>query len=144
MKKTIYVVVLLIIINYSCNNSNTNSSESNESEVKSEASITDISGKYKMPENTCGFELIVTNENGNYSYNIKGKDGIVDIYGKLTLSDESGATYVNFILPEMFPTKTTQGLLENNTITIQNYGNADNQFTLFEDCEDKYMEFIKN
>jgi hypothetical protein len=139
----------MVIFSISCNNTENNSNQSKDNEVKkedtkTETSLPDISGKYKMPENTCSFELIISKEKGEYSYNFKGKNGILDIFGKLSVSNDNGTTYVNFTLPESFSVKTVEGLLENNTITIQNYGNADNQFTIFEDCEDKYMEFIKN
>jgi hypothetical protein len=135
---------LLAIFLYSCDSSGSRTGAETNEELKTEISITDISGTYKMPENTCGFELTVTKEKDDYSYNIKSKNGIVDIFGKLTVSNESGTNYVNFTLPESFSEKTAQGLLENNTITIQNYGNAENQFTIFEDCDDKYMVFKKN
>jgi len=149
MKKitqTILVIMLMVFFSFSCNNTENNSSQGKDNEVKNEeteTSLPDISGTYKMPVNTCGFELIITKENEEYSYNVKGNNGILDIYGKLSLSNQNGTIYVDFTLPESFSEKTVQGLLENNTITIQNYGNADNQFTIFEDCGDKYMEFKK-
>jgi hypothetical protein len=136
-------IALMVVFIYSCNNTENNNSKKTEVKVKIETSTYDISGSYKMPENTCGFELIITKEREEFNYNIKGKNGIVDIFGKISVNNENGASYVNLTLPESFSAKTVEGLLENNKITIQNYGNAGNQFTIFEDCEDKYMEFIK-
>jgi len=67
----------------------------------------------------------------------------VDIYGKLAVSTTDGTTYVIFTLPESFTNKTAEGVLANNTITIQNYGNTMNEYHIFTDCDDKFMEFIK-
>lgn len=146
--QTILAVMLMVLFSFSCNDSENKDRQTKENELKvedtkSENALPDVSGKYKMPEGTCGFELIITKEKEDYGYNMKGQNGIVDIYGKLTVSRENGADYLNLTLPEGFSSKSVQALFENNTITIQNYGNSMNDYHHFKDCDDKYMEFKK-
>ncbi|MBN2663427.1 MAG: hypothetical protein JXR68_07230 [Bacteroidales bacterium] len=141
-------LILMFAFCLSCGNSENNSNQIDDNEVKKENTVTetklpDISGNYKMSENSCGFELIINKEGGEYSYNIKGGNGILDVFGAVSVNNVEGTNYVNFTFPESFSTQTVEGIFDNNTITIQNYGNADNQFHIFEDCDDKYMEFVK-
>jgi hypothetical protein len=140
--------ITAVVLVSSCQNSGNTENKTNTDSVKTESgvssnSLPDISGHYKMGENTCGFELIITKGEGKYTYNIKGKNGIVDLFGDASVSNSDGTMSVSFTLPESFSSKTADGVYTENSITIQNYGNAENQFEIFKDCGEKYMEFKK-
>jgi hypothetical protein len=55
--------------------------------------------------------------------------------GVYEITLENGETYVQF--------GEISGLYHNDTIDIQNYGNAMNEYTHFGSCGEKYISFIK-
>lgn len=134
---------LIVASGFSCNNhkNNTNRIEERTAEQESsnaETKLMDNSKEYKMHDNTRFSELIIINENEPYNCNIKGKNAVVDIYENLSVDEQNGTTYSIFTCSQNFSKNRIEGLLENNTITIQDDGNADKQLIIFEDCDEKH------
>lgn len=50
-------------------------------------------------------------------------------------SNGEGGFYIKF--------KKIDGMYENDSIVIQNYGNSMNEYNHFEDCDSKYLKFDK-
>lgn len=148
MYPKIFLVVLMVLFSFSCKNSenNDNSSEENGANVensKSDNSLPDITGYYRLPELGCNIALTIVKESGVLKYYFKGEH--LDLEGIAIVHVEEDIYYVTFDGPiGNTPPKTVSGQFKDNTITIQNYGNAMNNFHYFQDCVDKYLEFKKN
>jgi hypothetical protein len=148
MYKKIFVVILLAVISFSCNNSEDkkNAEKENGADLQNSKlsnSLPDVSGYYQLPELRCNIALTIVNENGVLKYYFKGEH--LDLEGVAIVSVEEDIYYVTFDGPiGNTPPKTVQGQFKDNTITIQNTGNTMNNFHYFPDCEDKYLEFKKN
>jgi len=134
MKRSLFVIILVVILSYSCNNS---------SKTK-DSSLPDITGVYRLPETNADLVITFMKDGDGFKYYIKGTH--LDVEGKAILSSEENEFYVTFDGPTSGNNepKSVRGLFKDSTLTIQNYGNADNQFIVFEDCQDdKYLEFKK-
>jgi len=148
MYPKIFLVVLMVLFSFSCKNSENkdNSSKENGANVensKSDNSLPDITGYYRLPELGCNIALTIVKENGVLKYYFKGEH--LDLEGIAIVHVEEDIYYVTFDGPiGNTPPKTVSGQFKDNTITIQNYGNAMNNFHYFQDCVDKYLEFKKN
>ena len=149
MYKIFCVCFLMAILGISCQNSGKQKAPVKESipEVqnqKPENSLPDITGVYRLPETHCDLVITFIKEANGFRYYIKGEH--LEGEGKAVVSSEQGEIYVTFDGPTGGNNKpnTLSGLYTNNTLTIQNTGNAQNQYTFFEDCPDKYLEFKKN
>ena len=147
MYQKISVVILMVIFGFSCSNSgNTenSSTDSTASAQKSEpaSALPDISGVYKLPEGGCDLALTIKNENNVFKYNFIGEH--LDLEGIAIVNKVNDEIYVVFDGPiGNTPPKTVEALYKDNTITIQNTGNAQNNYQYFE-CSEKYLEFTKN
>lgn len=145
-KKMVFIGLVAIGV-VSCKNSATtetnaevDSVATTKAEVKS--TIPDIAGYYRLPETGCDLALTITKEKDRYRYFFKGEH--LDIEGVALVSMEDSTCYVTFDGPiGNAPPKTVSGQFSDNGITIQNSGNADNQYQYFE-CDEKYLEFKKN
>lgn len=117
-----------------------------------------IEGTYRNSEETaCNFRLTISKKGNEYFYNIKTDqrklNGKITFYRSLDEQlvyitfegiqwaedngqlDENGESkYGNTSLPIGI-----EGLLNSDGISIQNYGNAMNNYTKFSDCGDKYI-----
>ncbi len=146
MYQKIFVVLLLAFLGFSCqnsgNNSQNNDNASDAQKQGTQAGTPDISGQYSLPENSCDLKLTITKENNAFRYFFKGLH--LDLEGTAILSSEDNTTYITFDGPiGNTPPKTVSGQYETNTITIQNYGNASNNYHFFPDCDEKYLVFTK-
>jgi len=147
MYQKILVVVLMAIFGFSCSNSgNTENSgtDSTANVQKSEptSSLPDISGVYKLPDGGCNLILTIKKESNVFKYNFIGEH--LDLEGIAIVNKVNEEIYVVFDGPiGNTPPKTVEALYKDNTLTIQNDGNAQNQYHYFE-CDEKYLEFTKN
>lgn len=138
--------MLLAFLGVSCqnsvNNSQNNEKATDEQKPGTQANMPDISGYYSLPETGCDLKLTITKENNTFRYFFKGLH--LDLQGIAILSTENDITYITFDGPiGNTPPKTVSGEYKANTITIQNYGNASNNYHYFPDCDEKYLEFTK-
>ena len=147
MDRKIFAVILMVFFGFSCSNSgNTEnlSSDSTASVQKSEPvnSLLDISGVYKLPDGGCKLALTIKKENNVFKYNFSGEQ--LDLEGIAIVNKINEDVYVVFDGPiGNTPPKTVEALYKDNTLTIQNTGNAQNTYHYFE-CDEKYLEFKKN
>ncbi|WP_366182582.1 hypothetical protein [Flavobacterium ovatum] len=121
-----------------------------------------IVGTYTNANGTaCNFKLIISKKKNSYFYSIITAER--SLKGKVSFSRniDSKEVYINFngikwaayngaLDAEGEPANKTikipvgiEGLLNENEITIQNYGNAMNNYTKFNDCDDKYITLRK-
>ncbi|MCD8418584.1 DUF3828 domain-containing protein [Tenacibaculum finnmarkense genomovar finnmarkense] len=70
---------------------------------------------------------------GDSLFSIK-EQGSVKLKGKLKKIIDSGYSYYNF--------ENFEGIYYNDTLDIENYGNAMNQFIRFQSCDEKYIHFV--
>jgi len=144
MNQKLLVLLLVLFLGVSCQNAETEKKTATTEKTDQSADLPDLSGVYKLPENTCDLTLEIKSENNQFQYYFKGMNGIIDMTGTLIISKDADDYLVTFDGPiENNAPKTVQGLYKDNTITIQNYGNADQNFTIFSDCDVKYLEFKK-
>lgn len=126
MGNKIIVITLMLFFSISCKNS-----------------LPDISGVYRLPETS--YDLVITfiKKPNGFRYYIKGQH--IDVEGDAIVSAEDSLYYVTFDGPTggNNEPKSLSGVYKDNTLTIQNYGNSQNEYIFFEDCPDKYMEFKK-
>ncbi len=148
MIQKIIVLFFVLILSLSCSNTGNNntSSEANADSLqntKSDNSIPDISGYYRLPETGCDIALTITKENTEFKYYFKGTH--LDLEGVALINIEDSVCYITFDGPigNTAP-KTVSGQFKDNAITIQNTGNSINEYHYFKDCEDKYLEFKRN
>jgi hypothetical protein len=136
----------MLIAGVACNNPGKNNSDKTDStsvqNSQTSTSQPDIAGYYRLPETGCDLALTITKVNDSYRYFFKGEH--LDLGGTALLSMEADGLYVTFDGPiGNTPAKTVSGLFKDNTLTIQNQGNAQNPYHYFTDCDDKYLEFTK-
>ncbi|MEI6141945.1 MAG: hypothetical protein WCP85_21920 [Mariniphaga sp.] len=149
MFQNICIFILMVILGISCQSPGNKKAPVKErvpevQNMKPENTLPDITGVYRLPETRCDLVITFIRESDGFKYYIKGEH--LDVEGKAIVSAEQGEIYVTFDGPTGGSNKpnTLSGLYANNTLTIQNTGNAQNQYTFFEDCPDKYLEFKKN
>ena len=151
MKYSTLVIIAMLAACVSCqskkssNAATTPAADSVKTEQKAAVtdSFPDIAGVYSLPENSCDITITFIKEADGYRYFIKGEH--LDVEGNAVLSREENEIYITFDGPtggESQP-NSVSGLYANNTLTIQNSGNAQNQYTVFEECQDKYLVFTK-
>ncbi|MEI6852548.1 MAG: hypothetical protein WCL06_06875 [Bacteroidota bacterium] len=146
MTQKILIIAIMLMVGVACNNQNNNNSTKTDStavqNAKPSANQPDIAGYYRLPETGCDIALTITKLNDSYKYFFKGEH--LDLEGTALLSTEADGLYVTFDGPiGNTPPKTVSGLFKDNTLTIQNEGNAQNQYHYFKDCDEKYLEFKK-
>jgi hypothetical protein len=147
MHQKILVVALIVVFGFSCSNTGNTETSKTDSTVnvqKSEPvnSLPDISGVYKLPDGGCKLALTIKKENNVFKYNFTGEH--LDLEGIAIVNKIDSDIYIVFDGPVgNTPPKTVEALYKDNTLTIQNDGNAENQYHYFE-CDEKYLEFKKN
>nr|WP_314491831.1 hypothetical protein [uncultured Chryseobacterium sp.] len=122
----------------------------------------DIEGLYQSKENAnCKMDLKLYYSEGKLKYDLKTDRQTLTDFASLTLDEKKEGYYVtlknikwsenvgtvdsegdaidkNLSLPNEI-----QGSLDKNGITIQNYGNAMNNYEKFAECGSKYINLIK-
>jgi len=146
-----FAILVFITFSYSCNNSeNASATDKDSTPVTQTENLTnatpDFSGQYKLPAESGDLALIITKVGNDFRYNLKGEGGKLDVEGALIVSPEAESFRLTFDGPtggENKP-KDVEALFQNNTIVIQNSGNADQgSWVLFPFCSAKYLEFTK-
>ncbi len=146
MIQKIFAIVLMAMVLVSCHNPGNNNSAKTDSTAvqnsKPANTLPDIAGYYRLPETGCDIALTITKEKNGFKYFFKGEH--LDLEGVALLSTEADGFYVTFDGPiGNTPPKTVSGLFKDNTLTIQNEGNSQNNYHYFTDCDEKYLEFKK-
>ncbi len=103
----------------------------------------DYSGIYKLTDDRiCDIVIAIIKDDGGYEYSITGK--AVKDSGRLSVVKDGSVAYLSFTRTKRSGDKeVVEGLYDNGSIIIQNYGNAINQYVCFEQCDAKFLEFIK-
>jgi hypothetical protein len=102
----------------------------------------DYSGVYKSGDKFCEIEIVITKINGEYQYEINSE--FRNESGLLQVSETENDVYFNFNgLLGVNPKEEIGGKYMNETIIIQNSGNAMNQYLRFSECDIKYIELAK-
>lgn len=171
MKKALLIISLLSITLYSCKEESkkTNVLPSKDKVEKDTASKKETKQAEKpAPASpyvgvwkniSCDISFEVTENDKEYSYTYTSKERTLT--GNVIVKEEDSETYITFEGIEWAsyegdvsngasdqtlekPT-TIEGLYskEDNSITIQNEGNAMNAYTVLDECSDKYMIFEK-
>jgi hypothetical protein len=141
-----FIIVLMLMVGVACSNPGNNSTAKKDSTAVQNStpanSLPDIAGYYRLPETGCDIALTITKEKNGFKYYFKGEH--LDLEGIALLSYEGDGYYVTFDGPiGNTPPKTVSGLFKDNTLTIQNEGNSQNNYHYFSDCDEKYLEFKK-
>lgn len=95
------------------------------------ASSQNIAGDYFPAESKCRMSLKINLKNEyNFWSNRKLK-----LKGKVKVSREAQVTYLTF--------GHIGSIYHHDTISMQNYGNAMNDYIHFEECDAKYIHFVR-
>ncbi len=169
MKKTLAIIIILLIfsckkvtkISESKNTSNISKELKKEQIQTDKATILipkNIEGTYTNSEETeCNIKLIITKKGKEYFYQIKTDKRILN--GKISFCEniDEKESCLNFSGIEWAENNGQldengepindnlklpigiEGTLNQNKITIQNYGNSMNNYIKLNDCEDKYI-----
>ena len=104
------------------------------------AVIPNYAGIYKT-EKGCNLNIELIKTNNGYKYLLTGEH--YDQEG-IAIIDKSDAIYITFDGPiGNNEPKTVSGQIDGNSILIQNYGNSMNEYHYFVDCDEKFLEFVK-
>ncbi|PIF46644.1 hypothetical protein CLU96_3682 [Chryseobacterium sp. 52] len=90
-----------------------------------------IKGDYSTIDSKCKLNLKIAAN--NYFVFDSGKK---KVKGILKISKEDNILYIDFI-------NGIGGMLQNDTISIQNSGNTVNEYTHFKECDEKYIHLVK-
>ena len=90
-----------------------------------------IAGDYVSAESKCKISLKINRKN-EYTFRADRK---LMLRGKVKVSKEDQVTYLTF--------GCIGSMYHQDTISMQNYGNAMNDYTHFEECNAKYIYFIR-
>lgn len=102
----------------------------------------DYSGVYKSGDTYCEMEMVITKVNGEYQYEINSK--FRNQTGLLKVNETENDIYFKFDgLLGVNPKEEIGGKFINETIIIQNSGNAMNSYLKFSECDIKYIELEK-
>lgn len=138
-------IVAISMILGSCNNNNAQKTEQKDS-VKTETVQTpqtkvaiDYSGKYSMTDKSvCDLTIEIQKKDTGFTY-VSGK-----AKGNLEIINQEGDVYLNFIaINGKSPKGDVEAKYENETLMIQNEGNAMNPYSIFKKCDAKYLELKK-
>lgn len=100
-------------------------------------------GTYKAADQKiCPIALTITSKSDGYHYAIKIKNKVQE--GRLKVSKIKDEVYLAFVgLIAKKPKYEVEGQYIDNSVVIQNEGNAMNKYTIFSECDDKYIELKK-
>lgn len=155
--KNIYILIFSTLFLISCKEK-APTLQMKDDEQKSSVFFTDIIiGNYVVKNetsapHTCDLNIHITQLNGNYFYELKSKNRTINGELNLQMDAKSQNTYLTFKgieweyyddrYSDTSPT-SIEALLKDNEITIQNYGNAMNDYLKLGDCIYKYIVLDK-
>ncbi len=141
------IMAAMCVLGTTCSNTENTQQQQQEEEVNNNEAVYDLpelEGKYTLPSDGCDLVLTIKKEKNGLEYAFVGMGGIIDMSGKILFSKEEDSYRLTFDGPiENNPPKSVEAIFKDKSITIQNYGNAEQNFTIFSDCEEKYLEFKK-
>lgn len=144
MRKKLFVLFLLIALSFAFQ-STFALAQTNKSVAKSAVVVNndDYSGHYLSDaESGCKIEIIITKAKSGYDYQIKGKN--INLSGKAEISNVETESYIIFKSKKKGKkSQDIEALLTSDSITIQNYGNAMNNYIHFKSCDAKFIVFVK-
>ena len=95
-----------------------------------------LTGLYKNEPCNISIEITKNTNKAKYFYKIVDNNQTKSQgYISSIKSNGEGGFYIKF--------KKIDGMYENGSIVIQNYGNSMNEYNHFEDCDNKYLKFDK-
>jgi len=111
----------------------------NKTEPTAVVAEVDYSGTYNMVDKTiCDLSIIIQKNGNDLSYKIDKSEGKVEII------KQENEVYLKFVaINGVSPKGDVEAKYENETLLIQNEGNAMNQYTNFKKCDAKYLELKK-
>ena len=100
-------------------------------------------GTYRTEDQkSCPIALTIISKSDGYHYAIRIRNKIQE--GRLKVSKIKDEVYLNFVgLVAKKPKYEVEGQYIDNSVVIQNEGNAMNKYTIFGGCDDKYIELKK-
>ena len=99
-------------------------------------------GQY-ISEDACDIKISIDIIDKEYTYKISYDS--TNNSGKIKIDSLTGDTYLEFKnLKSVSQDNPISALYENNSLIIQNYGNALNNYTHFKNCDLKYIRLIKD
>ncbi len=140
MKKNLFIVFGVFVIGMivsSCNNQSDNKTEPTESTQTVVA--TDYSGTYSITDKTvCDLTIEIQKNGDNFTYS-SGK-----IKGNIEVIKNESEVYLKLIaINGASPKGDVEAKYENQTLLIQNEGNAMNEYNHFKKCDAKFLELTK-
>lgn len=144
MRKILFVMILTVL--FGINTQSTLAfAPTNKPQEKSAVVINndDYSGHYlSNAESGCKIEIIITKAKSGYNYTIKGKN--INLSGKAEISNGEAESYIIFKAKNKSKkSQDIEALFTSDSITIQNYGNAMNNYVHFKSCDAKFIVFVK-
>ena len=137
MKKNIIYIIpfLLTIVLMACNN-NPKDDQSESTEIGK------YLGNYTSQDDACDIRISVEKRDRLYEYQIT--TATLKSSGNLKIDTVNNGVYFRFTnLSSESESYTIQAQVYDDEFTIQNYGNAMNQFHHIKACDLKYITFIK-
>lgn len=102
----------------------------------------EFTGIYKLDNNNCFIELLITSNKDDFHYRIKTNK--LEKEGRLEITKNENEVCFKFIgLFGTEPKEEISGQYMNKIIVIQNYGNEMNEFIRISECDMKYLELEK-
>ena len=143
MKKIKFLAIGMVafsMILISCNSNKTENKTEQKDSVKTEVAPAkaefDYSGKYAMTDKSvCDLVIEIQKKDNNFTYSSE------KVKGNIEIINQDKEVYLKFIaINGKSPKGDVEAKYENETLLIQNEGNAMNKFTIFNKCDAKYLE----
>jgi hypothetical protein len=133
-------MVAFSMVLVSCNSNKTENKAEQKDSVKTEVAPAkaefDYSGKYAMiDKSVCDLVIEIQKKDNNFTYSSE------KVKGNIEIINQDKEVYLKFIaINGKSPKGDVEAKYENETLLIQNEGNAMNKFTIFNKCDAKYLE----
>ncbi|MCC7466090.1 MAG: hypothetical protein IT261_07470 [Saprospiraceae bacterium] len=101
----------------------------------------DYTGSYYSDDKSCAMTLQIALRNGAYAY--EWKTARRKVAGTMLLNRSESETYLVFKGLTGGGKQSVEALFSNNSIMVQNSGNAQNPYQHFNECKAKYITFTK-
>lgn len=145
MKKNLFImfgVAAIALFLGSCNNSSDNKVSNSDTVVTTTISASptaDYSGSYKVTDkNVCDLTIEIQKNGDEFTYS-SGK-----IKGNVELIKSESEVYLKLIaMNGKSPKGDVEAKYEDQTLFIQNEGNAMNEYNHFKQCDAKFLELKK-
>jgi hypothetical protein len=104
----------------------------------------EYTGSYKtIDQESCPIVLSIFSQKDELHYKITTSSR--ELVGQLVIIKQDNEVSLRFVdLLGDNPKDEVSGLFNNDTIVIQNYGNAMNQYIVFSECGTKYIELVRS